>query len=82
MVRMLGKYSIKKSFIAVYPEATYRDIEKAKDFSKPKPVTSSTNLQIARLFVPDLSGDRIFSLNTDGSDRKVIVTGCRHPDGI
>jgi hypothetical protein len=29
-----------------------------------------------------LSGGRIFSLNADGSDLKVIVTECRHPDGI
>jgi hypothetical protein len=35
-----------------------------------------------RLFVLDLSGGRIFTLNPDGSDPKTIVTGCRHPDGI
>ena len=35
-----------------------------------------------RLFLLDLSDDRIVSLNSDGSDRKVIVTECRHPDGI
>jgi hypothetical protein len=34
------------------------------------------------LFVLDLSGDRILSMNSDGSDRKVIVTGCRFPDGV
>ncbi|MDR3618748.1 MAG: hypothetical protein P4L85_05310 [Paludisphaera borealis] len=37
---------------------------------------------IGRLFVLDLSGDRVLSLNPDGSDRKVVVTECRHPDGI
>ena len=37
---------------------------------------------IGRLFVLDLSGNRVLSLNPDGSDRKVIVTECRHPDGI
>src|SRR5262249_34962881 len=37
---------------------------------------------IGRLFVLDLSGGRVLSLNPDGSDRKVIVTDCRHPDGI
>ena len=37
---------------------------------------------IGRLFVLDLSGNRVLSLNPDGSDRKVIVTECRLPDGI
>src|SRR5262245_5924237 len=35
-----------------------------------------------RLFVLELSGDRIFSTKPDGSDKKVIVSGCDHPDGI
>jgi hypothetical protein len=35
-----------------------------------------------RLFVLDLSGGRIFSLNPDGSDSKTVVTGCRLPDGL
>ena len=35
-----------------------------------------------RLFLLDLSGGRVVSLNPDGSDRKVIVTECRYPDGI
>jgi DNA-binding beta-propeller fold protein YncE len=34
------------------------------------------------LFVLDLSEGRIFSVNPNGSDKKVIVTGCRLPDGI
>jgi hypothetical protein len=37
---------------------------------------------VGRLFYLDLSDDRIVSLNPDGSDRKVIVTDCRLPDGI
>ncbi len=37
---------------------------------------------LGRLFVLDLSGNRVFSVNPDGSDRKVIVTECRLPDGI
>jgi DNA-binding beta-propeller fold protein YncE len=37
---------------------------------------------VGRLFLLELSDDRIVSLNSDGSDRKVIVTGCRLPDGI
>jgi len=35
-----------------------------------------------RLFVLDLSGGRIVSMNPDGSDRKILVTDCRLPDGI
>jgi sugar lactone lactonase YvrE len=37
---------------------------------------------VARLFLLDLSDNRVLSLNPDGSDRKVIVTECRYPDGI
>src|ERR1700719_155450 len=35
-----------------------------------------------RLFVLVLSGDRIHSMNIDGSNRKTIVTDCHLPDGI
>jgi sugar lactone lactonase YvrE len=35
-----------------------------------------------RLFVLELSGDRIHSMNPDGSDRRTIVTDCHLPDGI
>ncbi len=36
-----------------------------------------------RLFFLDVSiGGRVVSVNADGSDRKVIVDGCRTPDGI
>jgi hypothetical protein len=35
-----------------------------------------------RLFVLELSGDRIHSMNPDGSDRKTIVANCHLPDGI
>jgi DNA-binding beta-propeller fold protein YncE len=35
-----------------------------------------------RLFLLDLSDDRIVSVNSDGSERTVIVTECRYPDGI
>jgi hypothetical protein len=35
-----------------------------------------------RLFFLEASGGRIHSANADGSDRKIIVTGCRVPDGI
>ena len=35
-----------------------------------------------RLFFLEASGGRILSMNTDASDRKIIATGCRLPDGI
>src|SRR5712691_11449097 len=35
-----------------------------------------------QLFVLELSGDRIHSMNPDGSNRKTIVTDCHLPDGI
>src|SRR6202008_1107943 len=35
-----------------------------------------------RLFLLDLSDDCVVSMNSDGSDREVIVTECRYPDGI
>jgi len=37
---------------------------------------------VGRLFVLDVSSGHIFSVNPDGSDRKVIVTDCPLPDGI
>jgi hypothetical protein len=37
---------------------------------------------VGRLFVLELSGDRIHVMNPDGSDQKVIVSNCRLPDGI
>jgi hypothetical protein len=37
---------------------------------------------VDRLFLLDLSDNSVVSLNADGSDRKVIVTECRYPDGI
>src|SRR5207302_7922584 len=35
-----------------------------------------------RLFVLDASAGRILSMKTDGSDGRVIVSGCRMPDGV
>ena len=52
------------------------------EVSEPEHVASGNMSTIGRLFVLDLSSGEIFSLNADGSDRKVIVSGCRHPDGI
>jgi hypothetical protein len=49
--------------------------------SKVKPGSSGKG-KVGRLYVLELSGDRIHSMNIDGSDRKTIVTGCHLPDGI
>jgi hypothetical protein len=44
---------------------------------------SGDEIAVGRLFFLEASGGgRILSVNADGSDRKVIVTGCRIPDGI
>jgi len=43
---------------------------------------SRRSAAVERLFVLELSGGRIHSMNPDGSDRKVIVTGAHMPDGI
>jgi hypothetical protein len=49
--------------------------------SKTKPKTSGK--AAGRLFILDLSGGRILTVNPDGSDRKVIVKDLAHlPDGI
>src|SRR2546421_1768265 len=50
--------------------------------SAPPTRTSRNNTPVGRLFFLEASGGRVHSVNTDGSDRKVIVTGCRVPDGI
>jgi hypothetical protein len=52
------------------------------EVSEQKHVTSGNKSTIGCLFVLDLSSGEIFSLNADGSNRKVIVSRCRHPDGI
>src|SRR6266852_3163841 len=44
--------------------------------------TKSGQAAAGRLFVLDLSGGRIFSVNPDGTGAQVLVTGCRLPDGI
>jgi DNA-binding beta-propeller fold protein YncE len=43
---------------------------------------SGDTATVGRLFLLDLSDNRVLSVNPDGSDRKVIVTECRYPDGI
>src|SRR5262245_7085783 len=43
---------------------------------------SSGATRSGRLFLLELSGDRIHSMNPDGSERKTIVNNCHLPDGI
>jgi sugar lactone lactonase YvrE len=44
--------------------------------------SSEDKTAVGRLFVLELSGGRIHSMNLDGSDNKTVVTDCRLPDGI
>src|SRR5262245_5578128 len=43
---------------------------------------SSNTARSGRLFLLDLGGGRVFSVNPDGSHRQIIAAGCPHPDGI
>jgi hypothetical protein len=43
---------------------------------------SGTKPGTGRLFVLELNAGHIHSMNTDGTDKKTIVTNCRLPDGI
>ncbi|HEY5743285.1 MAG TPA: hypothetical protein VIS99_12160 [Terrimicrobiaceae bacterium] len=53
---------------------------KETQISKPK--RRSANKTNGRLFFLEASGGRILSVNADGSHRKVILSGCRVPDGV
>ena len=53
------------------------NIDFAMDLSTAEGIARS-----GRLFLLEMSGDRIHSMNPDGSDRMTIVTGCHLPDGI
>src|SRR5438874_12079242 len=44
--------------------------------------TTGGKAATGRLFFLEASGGRIHSVNTDGSDRKVILSGGRVPDGV
>ncbi len=54
----------------------------ASQITQSRSRSSSSRSTAGRLFLLDLSGGRVLTLNPDGSDRKVIVTGCHWPDGI
>src|SRR2546427_2438352 len=47
-----------------------------------KPIRPSSANSVGRLYFLEASGGRIHSANADGSDRKVIVSGARVPDGV
>ena len=47
--------------------------------SKP---SSAGKAATGRLFVLDLSDGRVLSMNLDGSDKRVIASECRLPDGV
>ena len=53
------------------------EVQASKSTRAPAGKTAS-----GRLFVLDLSGGRVLALTPDGSDKKVLVTGCRLPDGL
>ena len=44
--------------------------------------SSSTQTTTPRLFVLEINAGKIHVMNTDGSDRRTIVTDCHLPDGI
>jgi hypothetical protein len=46
--------------------------------TKPSPTTRRTG----RLFVLDLSGGRVLSMDPNGANRRIIATDCAHPDGV
>jgi len=52
------------------------------DLATAPPCCAEGVVRSGRLFFLEMSGDRIHSMNPDGSDRKTIVTGCHLPDGI
>ena len=44
--------------------------------------TSSGAARSGRLFLLDLSGGRVLSMDPDGSNRSLIAADCPHPDGV
>src|SRR5262245_51887582 len=50
--------------------------------SKTHTPSRSSRSTVGRLFFLEVSSCSVLSANPNGSDRKVIVTGCRIPDGV
>src|SRR5258708_6525298 len=65
-----------------WPPGDYEERNMTEALSTKSKTASGCKMPPGRLFVIELSGDRIFSMNTDGSNRRTIVTGCRYPDGL
>src|SRR5215204_1657168 len=40
------------------------------------------SITTGRLFVLELSENRVLSMDPNGGNRKIIATGCRYPDGV
>src|SRR6266446_8116983 len=59
-----------------------RTMTEAQALPTKRKTASAGRETVGRLFLLELSGGRIHSMNPDGSDRKVIVADCRLPDGI
>jgi hypothetical protein len=57
-----------------------KDMETPQSNASQRPQSGKS--AAGRLFLLELSGDRIHSMKPDGSDRKTIVTDCHLPDGI
>lgn len=53
----------------------------APQTAKPKRADADKRT-VARLFLLDLAGGRVISLNPDGSDKRVIASDCHWPDGV
>jgi hypothetical protein len=47
-----------------------------------KTISTTGTAQDGLLYVLDISGGRIFTVKPDGSDKQILVTGCKNPDGI
>ena len=47
-----------------------------------RPLAAVGAIRAGRLFLLEMSGNRIHSMDPDGNDRKTIVTDCHLPDGI
>ena len=59
-----------------------KELNMKREARKHIAVSSSKEFTVGRLFVLNVSGGCVFSANPDGSDKKVLVTDCRNPDGI
>jgi len=74
-----------RDIIMVELKLTRSNSQKRYDMSRPSLKSAQNAVAravIPRLFVLELNAGRIHSMNTDGSNRKTIVSDCHLPDGI